>query len=199
VAVGRAHTMTHGHAIRQLWGVRLPMPYRLIGRKPRISTASPLVYALLSALVFSVMYMSTLPAVELPAPEPTADCDGPYKGKRPTEKDMKKILATHRVWLDHIWGNTSDKGGRPADLCGANLSGPDLSPRSEFEWAELLKEAELLERADLGSANLQAANLYEANIEKAQLPNANLSKAHLVSANLYNAHLQGANFQVSGG
>jgi uncharacterized protein YjbI with pentapeptide repeats len=173
--------MTHGRASSQIYEVHLAILCTLTCRKPIISTASRLVNTLFSAFLLCVAYMSTLPALELPTPEPTAECDGPYKGKRPTPIELSKILAAHKIWLDNIWDNTSRRGGQQANLCGVDLADPFLRGNN---W---------LKQADLGSANLQEAYLHGTNLEKAQLQHANLHKAHLVNANLYNAFLTFAN------
>jgi uncharacterized protein YjbI with pentapeptide repeats len=130
-----------------------------------------------------VAHVTALLAVELPTPEPSAECEGPYKGVRPTENELVDILAAHQIWLNHLWFKTSDTGGRQANLCGVNLGDPFLRGN---DW---------LKQADLGSANLQEAFLHGVNLEKAQLQHANLYKAHLNSANLYNAFLTFANLQ----
>ena len=175
--------MTYGHAASQLYGAHLAMLCSLINCKPMMSTASRLVNVLLSALLLTVAHVSTLPAVDLPTPEPTAECEGHYKGKRPTESELNKILAAHKIWLNNIWDNTSNKGGRQANLCGVHLADPFLRGN---DW---------LKRAHLGSANLQEAYLHGVNLEQAQLQYANLHKANLSSANLHNAFLTFANLQ----
>ncbi len=81
--------------------------------------------------------------------------------------DLKKILEEHLLWLN-------GKGGRRADLSGANLFGANLCG------------------ADLRCANLCDANLIGADLSGADLSGANLSCADLCCANLIGADLSGA-------
>ena len=73
--------------------------------------------------------------------------------------DLKKILEEHLLWLN-------GKGGRRADLSGANLSDADLSGAD-------------LRDADLSDADLRGADLSGANLRGADLCNANLSRASM--------------------
>src|SRR5262245_45047079 len=149
----------------QLYGAHLAMPCSLINRRPMMNTASRLVNVLLSAFLLSVAHVRTLPAVELPTPKPTVKCEGPYNGKRPTTSELNEIPAAHEIWLNHLWFNTSNEGGRQANLCGVDLADP------------FLRGNDSLKRANLGSANLREAYLHGANFEKAQLQHANLHRA----------------------
>ena len=67
-----------------------------------------------------------------------------------TQEELNKILEDHALWLE-------GKGGKQANLCGANLSGANLRGAN-------LCEANLY-RADLCEANLYRADLCEANID----------------------------------
>ena len=52
------------------------------------------------------------------------ECDGPFNGKKPTEKQLAEVLAIHRAWINSGFP-TGDE--RRANFCKANLSGADLS------------------------------------------------------------------------
>jgi len=84
------------------------------------------------------------------------------------EQKLQAILDSHRRWLE------GEKGGKRADLTGADLRDMDLR------------------RADLRRADLERADLRRANLEDADLRGAYLYGADLVSANLRNARLEGA-------
>ena len=66
--------------------------------------------------------------------------------------DLKQILDDHRLWLD-------GKGGKRANLSGADLRAVDLSGAN-------------LCRTNLCLANLRGANLHEANLREADLSGA---------------------------
>ena len=87
--------------------------------------------------------------------------------------DLKKILEEHLLWLN-------GKGGRRANLRGANLCDADLRGAN-------------LCGADLFGANLRGANLCGADLIGANLRGANLCGADLSGANLCGADLSGAN------
>jgi hypothetical protein len=92
------------------------------------------------------------------------------------QKELKKILKKHLLWLQGETGGeryVCEFGAnlRSANLRSANLSGADLSG------------------ADLRSANLRSANLSDADLRSANLRSANLSDADLRSANLRSADL----------
>ena len=93
--------------------------------------------------------------------------------------DLKKILDEHLLWLN-------GKGGRRADLCGANLRDADLRCAN-------LSNADLfganLRNADLFGANLRGANLSDANLRNANLRNADLRNADLCRADLCGASI----------
>ena len=74
-------------------------------------------------------------------------------------EELEKILQGHVLWLN-------DKGGKRANLAGADLAG----------------------------ANLSGANLSRANLAGADLAGANLSRANLAGANLAGANLAGATY-----
>ena len=46
-------------------------------------------------------------------------CVGKYAGRSVSEEALQTILMEHAKWLQHH----HDSGGKPADLCGAELSG----------------------------------------------------------------------------
>lgn len=64
--------------------------------------------------------------------------------------DIKQILEEHRLWL-------IGRGGRKADLSGANLSGANLSGAN-------------LSGADLSNTNLTSTNLLTANLTGTKTP-----------------------------
>ena len=90
-----------------------------------------------------------------------------------TSEKLAEILAAHKLYL------AQKKGGRRADLGGANLGEADL------RWADL-------RWAHLSGANLSGANLRRADLRWANLSEANLSGANLSGANLRWANLIGA-------
>lgn len=87
----------------------------------------------------------------------------------------------------------SDK--RRANLCGADLSGIDLSG-SKLRFA-VFRDAKLVRAnfrvADLYGADFRQANLGGANLTEAKLGNADFRKAHIDGANLSRANLHFAN------
>lgn len=107
------------------------------------------------------------------------------------QKELNSILELHRKWL------YDEKGGKRADLCGANLGGANLGGVNLGEaylcGADL--EGANLYRANLGGADLRGANLGGANLGEANLYRADLEVANLCGANLYRADLEGANLE----
>jgi uncharacterized protein YjbI with pentapeptide repeats len=89
-----------------------------------------------------------------------------------TQDELKKILSDHKAWL-------KNKGGKWANLIGADLSGADLS------GADLRRA--YLRRAHLSGADLRGADLRGANLRGANLSNADLRGAHLRGADLSGA------------
>ena len=110
------------------------------------------------------------------------------------EKKLAEILAAHTLYLDH------KKGGRRADLSGADLRETNLSG-ADLRWADLrgadLRWADLrwanLSGANLSGANLRGTNLSGADLRRANLGGADLSGADLSGANLSEADFSGAN------
>ncbi|MCP4502650.1 MAG: pentapeptide repeat-containing protein, partial [Deltaproteobacteria bacterium] len=108
---------------------------------------------------------------------------------------LKKILASHALWL-------RSEGGERADLSHANLRNADLQG-ADLRHAYLrdtnLRGANLrrayLQGADLRGADLQGARPYDANLQDANLQDANLQYADLFHADLQGADLYGANLQ----
>lgn len=92
--------------------------------------------------------------------------------------DIKQVLKEHQLWL-------TGRGGKRADLSGANLSDADLS------CANLVGAN--LSRATLYNANLSDANLSGATLSGATLSGANLSGANLSNTNLTKTNLLAAN------
>ena len=105
--------------------------------------------------------------------------------KNITNKELKKILEQHKLWLD-----SNEKEGKCADLSSVDLFGVDLS-RANLTRANLY-DADL-RCADLTGACLYGANLYSANLRLADLSGADLTYANLSSADLSRAILTCAN------
>ena len=141
-------------------------------------------------------------------------CNGPYKGKTPTNEMLKQVREQHYDWASDFNGDAQPSFGifekwlsdynyekylsdlkayrnkasndpRRANLCKAYLSEVDLT------WA-LLVGADL-SGATLSEANLEGANLLVANLGGADLSGAYLSGALLDEADLSEANLDGAN------
>ena len=106
---------------------------------------------------------------------------------------LNLILEQHKLFLD-------GKGGKRADLRGANLTGANLGGANllgaNLTGANLtganLTDA-FLEGAFLEFANLTGANLKDAKLRGAKLWSANLTGANLTGANLTGAYLFRAN------
>ena len=80
-----------------------------------------------------------------PIPDPGSRCEGPFKGKKISNEELRKVLDDHGRWLhDH-----QDSKGEQANLCGAELSGADFREQ------------------DLSGANFQGANLSRADFTAA--------------------------------
>ena len=104
---------------------------------------------------------------------------------------MKKILESHKLWLD-------GKNGKKANMSEANLSEEDPS-KANLSWADLSR-ADLrganLHWADLSRSDLRGADLRWANLSRADLSWANLRRVNLRRANLSEANLSGANLPL---
>ena len=101
-----------------------------------------------------------------------------------TADELKEILKLHTEWL-------YDRGGRRANLSGADLSLADLRS-ADLSRADL-RSADL-SRADLRSADLSRADLSRANLSGADLSRADLSRANLSRADLRSADLSRAEY-----
>lgn len=113
-----------------------------------------------------------------------SQCDGAYRnGIRPAEKSLNQIIANHILWRESL-NEGKPKNQLKANLCGANLSGMDLSGVN-------LAGADLSE-ADLSGANLSWADLSEAYLFKSNLSHANLEGIYIEGSNLLESNLQGA-------
>ena len=104
------------------------------------------------------------------------------------QKELKKVLENHKLWLNNDCENMK------ADLSHADLRHADLS-HADLRYADLshadLSNADL-RYADLGYADLSNADLRCANLYCADLSHADLRCANLYCANLYCANLRGA-------
>jgi hypothetical protein len=96
--------------------------------------------------------------------------------------NLKKILDSHRLWLD-------GQGGKRADFQGANLYEVDLSG-ADLQRANLAGAD--LQRVDLWGANLSCADLRRADLSEADLRGANLDGADLTGVDLFGTHVEGA-------
>ena len=111
---------------------------------------------------------------------------------------LDEIVAIHGRWIQ-------DKGGKHADLRGADLRGADLRyaylKRADLRYA-YLKRADLryayLKRADLRGADLRGANLHGADLRGADLYGTNLRGANLLHADLKGATLPIGVYQIVG-
>ena len=93
------------------------------------------------------------------------------------KSELNKILREHKKWV-------GGKGGKRADLHGADLSEADLHGADLFG-------------ADLSGANLRGANLHRADLRGADLHGADLYGADLHGADLYGADLENARINKS--
>jgi len=120
------------------------------------------------------------------------ECDGPFKGKEPTPKQLKEVLKKHREWTE-----SEGQKGEQANLCGAFL------PQANLQGAFLAGAR--LQQANLSKSNLQGANLSRTHLERvgyigvfsADLSGADLSGARLMGANLERAILNDATLSNS--
>ena len=96
---------------------------------------------------------------------------------------LNEILDQHKLWLDGKGGKRANLTG--ADLCGANLSGAYLTG------------ADLAHR-QLAGANLTGAILYGANLTDANLTGADLTGAYLKGAYLKGAILPDISWIIPG-
>ena len=104
------------------------------------------------------------------------------------QTELNLILEQHKLWVD-------GKGGKCANLGGANLGGADLY-RANLTGANL-KNAYLWD-ANLTGAILWGAILWGANLTGASLYCANLTGADLTGANLSNAILPDISWIIPG-
>ena len=93
-------------------------------------------------------------------------------------KKLDEIIAIHGRWIQ-------DKGGKCADLRGADLRGADL----RYAY---------LKRANLHGADLRGANLHGADLRGANLYGADLRGANLLCADLKGATLPIGVYQIVG-
>ncbi len=107
-------------------------------------------------------------------------------------EDLMKQLESHRKWVQ------GQRGGRPADLAQADLSGLSL-PKAVLRKVRLtgacLTHADL-SNADMGAAILIMADLSGSDLHGADLMGADLRGACLNGANLADANLAGTDFGV---
>ena len=117
--------------------------------------------------------------------------------------ELNQILDQHRLWINGKGGKCADLTG--ANLINANLSGADLKDanliNANLSGADLIN-ADLfganLGGANLGGADLEGANLYRASLTGANLRGANLWRADLYRADLTNAILPDISWIIPG-
>jgi len=112
--------------------------------------------------------------------------DRPVKwaGKRPTDKELRQILADHKAWYQG--------GGRkpcPHDLSQIDLAGFNLN-KIDLRGANL--QDARIDGANLHNTNLDGTDFQRASLRDAQLDDSNLRKAKLCGADLRRANLQGS-------
>ena len=104
--------------------------------------------------------------------------------RRVSTAELKKVIKTHKKWLE-----SEETEGEQANLQGADLQGADLSgsnlQRADFSASNLTK-------TNLQRTNLQATNLQDANLQAADLSKANLELTVFIGANLQEANLHDA-------
>ena len=108
--------------------------------------------------------------------------------------ELNSILEQHRLWID-------GKGGKRANLCGADLRDANLTDANLMGadlYRAILMGADLrgssLTGADLRGSSLMGANLTGADLRGSSLMGADLEDADLICADLEGANLRGANF-----
>ena len=114
----------------------------------------------------------------------------------PDTECRKAALITGLV--DEIFPNVLRISPQIIEIIAKNIPKVESWPKELMQFADL-RSANLwnanLQNADLRSANLWNANLWNANLQGANLQGANLWNANLQGANLQGANLQGANLQ----
>jgi hypothetical protein len=174
-------------------------------------------HARLAMLVLGLLTLVAMPQHCFSDDQQSPPCTGKYKGKKPTDAELKEILLLHSAWLTEYGGHPDSRDQkvvndprranlcnaelRDADLTGVHLNDADLTG-AELGWIHLnnakLKGADLrsadligvrLTNADLTGANLGNAYLAHASLEAASLNNANLDHADLAMADLAKTYL----------
>lgn len=132
-------------------------------------------------------------------------CNGKYKGIKPAEEELKKILDDHKKWYEtYKPTDATEAASVPQDgrayLCEADLSHIDLS-KTDLRFA-ILRGANLafadLSETNLRNVNLSGAHLWGAILRKVDLTFADLSGADLRRADLSGSNLWRANFSGMG-
>ena len=93
------------------------------------------------------------PPPSAPPPKPIVECNGPYKGRRPTLEQLAIVLRDHQAWLK---ARRNPQDGRRANLCQADLRDANLQG-ARLDPADL--QGVLLNGAQLQGALLTTANL----------------------------------------
>ena len=144
-----------------------------VPRSSAIGVPRSLAIGVLRSLAIVVIIV----ALSLPLPAEGQEIEWTWtdaSGSSRTRTELEEILRLHEEWRE-----SDGKGGRQADLTGANLIGADLI------GADLIG-------ADLTGANLTGANLTGANLTGAILTGSALKEAILTGSALDDADLRRA-------
>lgn len=104
-----------------------------------------------------------------------------------SQKEMKKILADHKLWLDGKGGCRAVLAGKKFIGMGNVLIGADLR-RADLSFA-FLKSINL-SRADFRGANLGSINMRDCKLSFAILCDANIDQASLAGSDLYESNFR---------
>jgi uncharacterized protein YjbI with pentapeptide repeats len=137
------------------------------------------------------------------------DCKGPFSGKTLSQATFEQVVGKHHAWF--YKGCPSGDVERATSLCGARLSGLDLSkhwlsyvdlsgadlssPGPGPKGATKLHQA-YLDHADLNSTKLNYSDLTKADLSYANLRNASLYMTRTNGVTLYFADLSGTWLEV---
>ena len=102
--------------------------------------------------------------------------------------ELNSILEQHRLWID-------GKGGKRANLCGADLRDANLTD-ANLMGADLYRA--ILMGADLRGSSLMGADLEDADLICADLEGANLRGANFTGADLTNTILPDISWIIPG-
>lgn len=104
-----------------------------------------------------------------------------------TQKEMKRILADHKLWLDGKGGCRAVLAGKKLSGMGNVLMGADLR-RADLSFA-FLKSINV-SRADFRGANLGSINMLDCKLSFAILCEANIVQASFVDSDLFESNFR---------